>query len=41
MRLRVVYVYTSRLDMFGDNPTPAHQQTLATIRARVHERKAW
>lgn len=41
LRFRVVYVYLSRLFLFGPNPRPEQQQTLTAMRARVEERKGW
>lgn len=41
LRLRVIYVYISRLFMFGPDPTPDQLRTLASMRARVLERKGW
>ncbi len=41
IRLRVVYVYLSRLFKFGKNPTEQERQTLTQLRSRVHERKGW
>ena len=37
MRLRVLYVYLSRLRKFGRQPTPEERQTLEVLRALVGE----
>ncbi len=41
IRLRIVYVYLSRLFKFGKSPTEQERQTLAQLRFRVHEKKGW
>lgn len=41
IRLRVLYVYLHRLNLFGQSPDEAQRATLSLIRQRVHERKGW
>lgn len=41
LRLRIAYVYLSRLLWFGDDPTAEQRAVLATLRAAVLERFAW
>ncbi len=41
LRLRVLYVYLSRLWYFGADPTAAEREILLTLRRAVHEAKGW
>jgi Ser/Thr protein kinase RdoA (MazF antagonist) len=41
IRLRILYVYLSRLTKFGPSPTDDERATLASMRAAVHETFAW
>jgi len=41
LQLRVLYVYLSRLVLFGDAPTAEQRETLAQLRALVLERVTW
>lgn len=41
IRLRILYVYLSRLVKFGPAPTAEEQKILQTMRASVHERFEW
>jgi Ser/Thr protein kinase RdoA (MazF antagonist) len=41
IRLRVVYVYLSRLHLWSHNRTPEQTKELELIRSRVLERKGW
>ena len=41
LRLRVLYVYLSRLKWFGPAPTPEQRGVLAALRALVLERVSW
>jgi Ser/Thr protein kinase RdoA (MazF antagonist) len=41
LRLRALYVYLSRLVLFGPHPTAEQKETLAYLRALVLERLSW
>jgi Ser/Thr protein kinase RdoA (MazF antagonist) len=41
LRLRIVYVYLSRLKMFGGSPSAEQAKTLELLRSRVLERVEW
>lgn len=41
IRLRILYVYLSRLALFGPNPTPEDQETLRWMRNEVHAKFTW
>lgn len=41
IRLRVLYVYLSRLYKFGLDPSPEEREILDRLRSRVHRRKGW
>lgn len=41
LRLRMLYVYLSRLWWFGEHPTAAEEATLARIRRLVHNPVSW
>ncbi|MGZ3768564.1 MAG: phosphotransferase enzyme family protein [Bdellovibrio sp.] len=41
IRLRVIYVYLSRLYFWSDNPTPEQQKDLELFKNRVHSQTGW
>jgi Ser/Thr protein kinase RdoA (MazF antagonist) len=41
IRLRVVYVYLSRLHMWSGRRTPEQEQTLVELKTRVHAKTGW
>lgn len=41
IRLRVVYVYLSRLHMWSERRTPEQEQSLADLKKRVHSKTGW
>jgi Ser/Thr protein kinase RdoA (MazF antagonist) len=41
LRLRILYVYLSRLEWFGPDPSPERRATIAQLRALVLERVSW
>ncbi len=41
IRLRVVYVYLSRLHLWSDDRTPKQAQELEIIKLRVHDKQGW
>lgn len=41
LRLRVRYVYLSRLEKFGPNPSAEERATLEILRVLVAQRLAW
>lgn len=41
IRLRILYVYLSRLALFGHDPTPEEQETLRWMRNEVHAGFEW
>lgn len=41
MRLRILYVYLSRLKKFGPSPSPTEEAILSNLRLAVAERFAW